>query len=333
MKSASLLLLALNALFVFGNLNFAGDAQAQTFPSKPIVLVEPYPTGGISADIAKLVGQSLATNLKQAVLVENLGGEGGAIAVQKVLDAPSDGHMLLQATPSELVLVPFANKNVKFKSEDFRMVQFVANIPLVIVARKGLEANNADELAVLARRAAALGRPLVYASSGVGSYNHVLGNHISRKINALMLHAPYLSTAQVVKGLIDEQVDIVVAPYNEATIALHTSGKVKFIAALSAQRQPAIPDIPAVDEGAALKGCHQSIWFAYFVKKDTPEPIVQVLHKALSQTLGNATMSTTLVSKSSIVPAPLSLAEASKKYTAEIVKFRAMAKSMRLDPP
>jgi tripartite-type tricarboxylate transporter receptor subunit TctC len=330
MKFPYLLALVLNTIVVYGCSVALDTSQAQTFPSKPIVLVEPYPEGGISADIAKLVGQSLATNLQQTVFVENLGGESGALAVQKVLDAPSDGHMLLQATPSELVLVPFANKNVKFKSEDFRMVQFVANIPLVIVARKGLEANNADELAVLARRAAALGRPLVYASSGLGSYNHVLGNHISRKINAPMFHAPYLSTAQVVKALLDEQADIIVAPYNDATIALHTSGKVKFIAALSAQRQPALLDVPAVDEGAALKGCHQSIWFAYFVKKDTPEPIVQVLHKALSQTLGNARMSTTLVSKSSIVPPPLSLAGASKKYTAEIIRFRAMAKSMSL---
>jgi tripartite-type tricarboxylate transporter receptor subunit TctC len=330
MKFPYLLALVLNTIVVYGCSVALDTSQAQTFPSKPIVLVGTYPAGGISADIAKLVGQSLTTNLKQAVLAENLGGEGGAIAVQKVLDAPADGHMLLQATPSELVLVPFANKNVKFKSEDFRMVQFGANTPLVIVARKGLEANNADELAVLARRAAALGRPLVYASSGIGGYNHVLGNHISRKINAPMLHAPYISFAQVVIGLMDEQVDIVVAPYNEATIALHTSGKIKFIAALSAKRQPAIPDIPAVDEGVVLKGCHQNIWFAYFVKKDTPEPIVQVLHKALSQTLGNARMSTTLVSKSSIVPPPLSLAGASKKYTAEIIRFRAMAKSMSL---
>ena len=332
MKFPYLLALVINTLLFYGCSVALDNSQAQTFPSKPIVLVEPYPAGGVSADIAKLVGESLAAHIKQAVLVENLGGGSGAIAVQKVLDAPADGHMLLQATPSELVLVPFANKNIKFKSEDFRMVQFIANIPLVIVARKGLEADNADELAMLARRFAALGRPLVYGSSGLGSYNHVLGNHISKKMNAPMLHAPYLSAAQVVKGLIDEQIDIIVAPYNEATIALHTSGKVKFIAALSAQRQPAIPNIAAVDEGVALKGCHQSIWFAYFVKKDTPEPIVQVLHKALSQTLGNAKMSTTLVSKSSIVPPPLSLAEASKKYTAEIVKFRAMAKSMRLDP-
>jgi tripartite-type tricarboxylate transporter receptor subunit TctC len=333
MKLRYLLALALNAILVYGCPVALDSSQAQTFPSKPIVLIGPYPEGGVSASIAKHVGASLSSTLQQAVLVENLGGESGATAVQKVLNAPSDGHTLLQASPSELVLVPFANKNAKFKSEDLRMVQFVANTPLVIVARKGLEANNADELVVLARRSAALGRPLVYASSGVNSYGHMLGSHISKEMNTPMLHAPYPNTAQVVKGLLDEQIDFVITAYNESQIPLHTSGKVKIIAALSAQRQPALPDVPAVDEGVMLKGYHHSTWFAYFVKKDTPEPIVQVLHKALSQTLGNPTMSTTLVSKSSIVPPPLSLADANKKYAAEIIKFRAMSKSMRLDPP
>ena len=328
MNPLRLLLLALNTLFVFGNLIFVGGSQAQNFPSKPIVLIGPYADGGVSASIARHVGASLSGALKQTVLVENLGGESGVTAIQKVLNAASDGHTLLQASPSELVLVPFANKNAKFKSEDFRMVQFIVNTPLVIVARKGLDANNADELALLARRSAALGRPLVYASSGVSSYGHMLGSHISRQMNAPMLHAPYPNTAQVVKGLIDEQVDIVISAYNDSQLVLHTSGKVKIIAALSAQRQPAIPDVPSVDEGVMLKGYHHSTWFAYFVKKDTPEPIVQVLHKALSQTLGETTISTTLVSKSSIVPPPISLAEASKKYTAEIVKFRAIAKSI-----
>ncbi len=267
MKPSPVLLLVLNTLFVFGSLVFAGGSQAQTFPSKPIVLIGPYPEGGVSASIAKHVGASLSSTLKQTVLVENLGGESGVTAVQKVLNAPSDGHTLLQASPSELVLVPFVNKNAKFKSEDFRMVQFVVDTPLIIVARKGLDANNADELAVLARRSAALGRPLVYASSGVSSYGHMLGSHISRQINAPMLHAPYPNTAQVVKGLVDEQIDFVITAYNDSQLALHTSGKVKIIAALSAQRQPAIPDVPSVDEGVMLKGYHHSTWFAYFVKK------------------------------------------------------------------
>jgi tripartite-type tricarboxylate transporter receptor subunit TctC len=332
MKYSSRLLLALSALFLLGNLAFIGALQAQDFPNKPITLVSPYPANGMAEAIAKLVGKPLEERLKQTVLIENLSGASGTTAVQKVLDAPSDGYTLLQATPSELVLVPFANKNVKFKSEDFRMLQFVANTPLVIVARKGLEANNADELAVLARRAAALNRPLVYASMGQNSFNHILGNHLSKRINAPMLHAPYRGASDMLKGLSQEQIDIIVVPYDHSIIALHTSGQVKFIAALSAQRQPALPDVPAVDEGVALKGCYQSLWFAYFVKKDTPEPIVQVLHKALSQTLGNPTMSTALVSKSSIVPPPLSLADANKKYAAEIIKFRAMAKSMSLDP-
>lgn len=307
-------------------------ATAQTFPAKPVTLMVPYPAGGVSDVIARLVSQPLAASLKQPVLVENLGGASGAIAAQKVLDAPSDGYMVFQGSPNELILAGMANKAIKFKSEDFRMVQFIADAPLVIIARKGLEANSADELVALARRAAAGGKSLTYASVGIGSFYHLLGDQLSKKINAPMLHVPYKGAADIVKDLLGEQVDIFISPYAAPHIAMHNTGKIKFIAAVSAKRQPTIPNVPSVDEGIALKGFHQSIWTGYFVKKDTPEPVVQALHKSLSETLGDAKLKATLEAQSAIVPAPLSLTDASKKYTAGIAEFRAIAKSMKLEP-
>jgi tripartite-type tricarboxylate transporter receptor subunit TctC len=332
MKFSSRLLLVLNALAVFGNLIFVGVLQAQEFPSKPVTLVSPYPAGGLAEAIAKLVSKPLEAKLKQAVFIENLGGESGAIALQKMLDAPADGYMVLQGSQSELILALSANKAAKFKSEDFQMVQFVADMPMVIIARKGLDANNADELALLGRRAAARGKPLVYASLGDGTFNHFLGNYVSKKMNVPMLHAPYTSAPEVLKGLLSEQVDIVVAPYTAAQIALHDTGEIKFISALSANRQPTIPNVASVDEGFVLKGCYQSLWTGYFVKKGTPETLVQVLHKALSDTLNDPQMISKLVSQGAIISPSLSLDDVNKKYAAEIIKFRAMAQSMSLEP-
>lgn len=325
MKFAQRILIA-----AFGFTAFA--AAAQTFPTKPVTLMVPYPAGGVSDVIARLVSQPLAASLKQPVLVENLGGASGAIAAQKVLDAPSDGYVVFQGSPNELILAGLANKAIKFKSEDFRMVQFIADAPLVIMARKGLEANSADELVALARRAAASGKSLTYASVGIGSFYHLLGDQLSKKINAPMLHVPYKGFGDIVKDLLGEQVDIMITPYAAPHIAMHNMGKIKFIAAVSAKRQPTIPNVPSVDEGIALKGFHQSIWTGYFVKKDTPEAIVTALHKSLSDTLGDAKLKATLEAQSAIVPAPISLAEASKKYTAGIATFRAIAKSMDLQP-
>jgi tripartite-type tricarboxylate transporter receptor subunit TctC len=229
-------------------------------------------------------------------------------------------------------LTPLVNKAVKFKSEDFRMVQFIADAPMVIIARKGLEANTADELVALARRAAAGGKSLTYASVGIGSFYHLLGDQLSQKINAPMLHVPYKGGADVVKDLLGEQVDIFITPYAAPHIAMHNTGKIKFIAAISAKRQATIPNVPSVDEGIALKGFHHTIWTGYFVKKDTPEPIVATLHKALSETLGDAKMKASLEAQSAVVPAPISIADASKKYADGIKQFRAIAKSMNLQP-
>jgi len=319
-------------LLVAGSSLVAIPASAQTFPTKPVTVMVPYPAGGVSDVIARLVSQPLAASLKQPVLVDNLGGASGAIAAQKVLDAPSDGYMVFQGSPNELILAGLANKAVKFKSEDFRMVQFIADAPLVIIARKGLEANNADELVALARRAAASGKSLTYASVGVGSFYHLLGDQLSQKINTPMLHIPYKGAADVVKDLLGEQVDIFISPYAAPHIAMQSAGKLKFIAAISPKRQATIPNVPSVDEGVALKGFHHSIWTGYFVKKDTPEPVVQALHKALSDTLGDPKLKATLEAQSAIVPAPLSLTDASKKYAAGITQFRAIAKSMHLQP-
>ena len=332
MKLSPFSILLFNTLFIIGNLAFINTSQAQGFPNKSITLVSPYAGGGIAEAIAKLVSSSLEANLKQAVAIENLGGDNSAKALQKILNAPADGSLVLQGTPSELILAPSISKTPSFKSEDFRMVQFVADMPMVIVARKSLEANDADELTLLARRAAAHGKPLVYASLGEGTFNHFLGSYISKKINATMLHAPYRSAPDIINGLLSAQIDIVVAPYTADQIALHNSGKIKFISVLAANRQSVIPDVSSVDEGFALRGSYQSLWIGYFVKKETPEPLVHVLHKALSDTLNSPQVISKLLSQGAIISPSLSLDDVNKKYAAEIVKFRAMAKSMDPEP-
>ncbi|MGH8804939.1 MAG: tripartite tricarboxylate transporter substrate-binding protein, partial [Polaromonas sp.] len=116
---------------LLASLLLAGAAvAADPFPSKPVMLMVPYPAGGLSDVIARTVNTALARQLGQPVLVENLGGVSGAIAAQKVLSAPSDGYYIFQGSPNELILSPLANAAVKFKSEDFRLVQMIAVAPM-----------------------------------------------------------------------------------------------------------------------------------------------------------------------------------------------------------
>src|SRR5574343_993226 len=126
----------------------------------------PYPAGGLSDVVARIVNQPLGKALGQQVIVENLGGVSGALDSNKVLHAPSDGQYLFQGSPNELILAPLANAAVKFKSEDFRLVQRIGVSPIAILARPGLPAKNTDELVALAKQSAAEATPLPYATVG-----------------------------------------------------------------------------------------------------------------------------------------------------------------------
>jgi tripartite-type tricarboxylate transporter receptor subunit TctC len=312
--------------------SLAASAQA-AYPNKPVSIMVPYPAGGLSDLIARMVNVPLAAKLgSQPVLVENLGGASGAIAAQKVLDAPADGYYMFQGSPNELILAGLANKAVKFKPEDFRAISITGTTPLAIIARKDLPANSADELVVLARKAAREGKPLTYASVGVGSFYHLIGEDLSKKINAPMLHVPYKGGADVVRDLVGQQVDIFITPYAKPQIEMAKAGRLKFITALTPKRQPLIPDVQAVDEGVALKGYYQTIWSGYFVKKGTPDAIAQQLNTALAAITTEPKFIEALAQQNQIIDKPQTLAEAAKSYAAGTKQFKDIAKAINLQP-
>ena len=113
----------------------AGGAAAQTFPSKPVTLLVPYPAGGLSDVIARMVERPLARAVGRNVLVENLGGASGSIGAQKVLNAPADGHLVYQGSPNELILAPLALRSIRYRAEDWRMVQMIGSFPMAVLAR------------------------------------------------------------------------------------------------------------------------------------------------------------------------------------------------------
>lgn len=315
---------------LLSSLLLAGTAvAADPFPSKPVVMMVPYPAGGLSDAIGRLVNNPLSRQLGQPVPVENLGGVSGAIAAQKVLGAPADGHYLFQGSPNELILAPLANAAVKFKSEDFRLVQMIGVAPMVILARKDLPANTADELAALARS-----QSLTYGSVGVGSLYHVLGEHMAQTLGAKMLHVPYKGGAPLMQDLGGGQLDFVILPVSQQQIALAEQGRIKIIASINATRTDlaALKSIPTVNEGKLLKGFNFSTWTGYFVRKDTPEEVVQRLGKALGAVLSESAVRTQLEAQNMLVAQPMTLAEASKAYEAETARFRAIAKAINLQP-
>jgi tripartite-type tricarboxylate transporter receptor subunit TctC len=308
----------------------AGSALAQTYPTKPVSLLVPYPAGGLSDVIARRVNVLLGKSLGQPVLVDNLGGASGGIAAQKTLNAPSDGYILFQGSPNELIFAPLA---VKYKSEDFRQIHRIGMAPMAILARPGLPASNADELAALIAKAAKDGKPLTYASVGIGSFYHLLGEQMSKVLGVPMTHVPYKGGADAIKDLLADQVDIYMSPYGAPYVELAKQNKLKFVAALSPGRGPLMPQLPStIESKGPLSKFTAEIGTGYFVKRDTPEPIVQTLHKAVQSVLGDADFKAGMVALGQELSPLQSLAQADKAFTDETAQYRAIAKSINLQP-
>ena len=318
------------AVFLSGVL-LASAACAQAFPNKPVTLLVPYPAGGLSDVIARTVNAPLGKALGQPVIVENLGGASGGIAAQKVLNAPSDGYLLFQGSPNELILAPLALSSVKYKSEDFRQIHRIALAPMAIIARGDIPANNADELVAYAMKVAKEGKPMTYASVGVGSLYHLLGEQMSKMIGVPMLHIPYKGFADGLKDLMGNQVDIFITPYGAPQVALAKDKKIKFIAATSPGAHPLLPQLGRTsDSKSALKNFTSEIGTGYFVKRDTPEPIVQAMHKGLQAVLGDAEYLSRMAALGQLASPLQTLDVANKAFVDETTQYRAIAKAINL---
>jgi len=309
-----------------------GLAQAQS--NKPMNLMVPYPAGGLSDAIARIVERPLGRALNQMVIVENLGGVGGALGAQKVLGAPADGQFLYQGSPNELILAPLALQAVKYKAEDFRFVQMIGTWPLAVLARPGLNVNTVDELVELAKKSSAAGKPLTYGSVGVGSLYHVLGAHFAQKIGAEMVHIPYKGMAPLLQDMGGNAVDVSFLVVGEQTIGLADAGRLKVLATLAPSGKveaPFLAKYPSINDSKSIKDFAFNTWTGYFVRKDTPEVVVQQLNKALTSVMGDGEAKAGLTKIGGSIPTMLSLAEADKEYAAQTARFRAIARSIKLE--
>ncbi|CAN7212609.1 tripartite tricarboxylate transporter substrate binding protein [Variovorax sp. LjRoot290] len=317
-------------LLLAGLMLAASTAFAQTYPTKPVSLMVPYPAGGPSDAAARIFTVPLGKELGQQVVVENLGGVSGAMAAQKVLAAPADGYYIFQGSPNEVILSPLANAAVKLKAEDFRLVHPVTDAVMVFVARKDLPANTVDELIALARKSG--DAPLSYGSVGVGSLYHLILESVQQQAGIKLMHAPYKGNAPLLQDIGGGQVDFAVLVYSAAMGALAEQGRLKVIGQLGAQRSELLKNVPAVSEGKELKNFSYKIWSGFMVPKNTPEEVVQRLHKAIGATLKDPAVRAQLAAQTQVASAPMSLAESAKFFEAETARYRNIAKSINLQP-
>ena len=313
-----------------GLLFSASAAMAQGWPAKPVSLMVPYPAGGPSDAIARILFNPLGKELGQQVLVENMGGVSGALAAQKVLAAPADGYTIFQGSPNEVILSPLANAAVKLKAEDFRLVHPVADAVMVFVTRKDLAVNSVDELIALAHKSA--DRPLTYGSVGIGSLYHLILENVQATTGVKLAHVPYKGNAPLLQDIAGGQVDFAVLVYSAAMGALAEQGRLKVIGQLGAQRSELLKNVPAASEGQALKNFSYKIWTGFMVPKSTPEDVVVRLHAVIGKTRQDPALRGQLAAQTQVASAPMTLAESAKFFEAETARYRAIARQIQLQP-
>ena len=275
----------LAAALLAAGISATGPASAQTYPSRPITLVVPYPPGGATDAIARIVQDSMSQSLGQQIVIENIGGAGGMIAAGRAARAAPDGYTLLLhqvALAAGMTLY----SNLAFDAEkDFVTIGPVNTSATTIAARPTLPPNN---MAELVRWMKEPGQNAKIAHAGVGSFAHLCGVLFAQEVGATVTQVPYRGAGPALNDLLAGHADL---GCQSAAVAgpLIKAGKLKGYAILGKSRFAGLPDVPTTAE-AGYKKLDLGFWHILFSPAGTPRPIVDRLNAALRHALADATV-------------------------------------------
>jgi tripartite-type tricarboxylate transporter receptor subunit TctC len=271
----------------------AGAARAQRFSSRPITIVVPYPAGGPVDVTARLIAQSVGGALVQPIAVDNRGGGAGVIGSIAVARAEPDGHTLILGTNQTHATNQSLLKNCPYDAvKDFTPVAGIADIPHVLVVRRGLQAASVADLVALAKKAPG---DLNYASTGVGSASHLAAELFKIKAGLDLQHIPFRGSAPMTPELLAGRVDITFATL-PSVISYIDAGVIHALAVASPKRAARLPNLPTLVE-AGVPGVEADAWFALFAPAKTPPPIIEKIYGAVSNALGSQAGSKSLATQ------------------------------------
>ena len=256
--------------------------QAQDkFPDRPIMFVVPFPPGGPTDAMARILATELTRELGQAVVVENRAGAGGNIGADFVARANPDGYTIMFGTSGPLAINHSLYKGLKYDPRtSFEPVIYVGYLPNILVVRPGLGVNSVQEL--IAKEKAKPGA-LNFASSGNGASSHLAGVLFNGMAGTQLVHVPYKGTGPALNDLLGGQVDMTFTDILTAMPYIK-SDKVKALGVATAKRSSAMPDIPTIAE-QGVKGYDVSVFFGVVAPKGTPADRIKVLNQAFSRAL------------------------------------------------
>jgi tripartite-type tricarboxylate transporter receptor subunit TctC len=258
-------------------------AIAQDYPSRPITLVVAYPPGGSVDLIARLVAPHLAERLGQRVIVENIGGASGIIATTKVITAAPDGYTLQLGSGREINIAKLINPNVAYEwRRDLSPISLAATTPMVLVGGPKLKAEGTiDDLLAAARV-----KPgqITYATSGIGSPQHLVGELIKIRSGVDITHVAYKGGTAGIMEVLGGHVDLSIIVLSSALPYIN-AGKLKAFGVSEAKRSPVAPNIPALAETTSLADVDIGIWFGLLAPAKVPDALLQRLNEYFIEAL------------------------------------------------
>lgn len=302
------------------------------FPSKPITMLVAFPPGGPADVLARAMQPTMSRLLGQPFIVENVPGAGGALAVQRLLSRPADGHTLIMGSPNEAILAPLSNASAKYQPEQMALLAPISTHPLVVMARNDLPYASLEQIIAAGKRADT--ERLTFGSPGHGSMYHIVSEYIAQTTGAKLLHVPYKGASPMMQDLAGQQIDITILPNLGGSTQLLESRKIKAINVLDTQRMSTLPDVAAITEsGLRVKTeLVHSIWLAVMARDGIPAERVRVLLAASQAAIQSPEMASALKASGAEPMKPQSLATSAKFYAVETAKFKQMAASIKLTP-
>jgi tripartite-type tricarboxylate transporter receptor subunit TctC len=262
---------------------FCFSAEAQnTWPARPVKMVIPFPAGGPTDVMTRVLSEKLTHALGQPVVVENKPGAGGAIGADFVAKSAPDGYTFVMATGSTHSVGPYLGKVPYDPVKDFTPVIYVGYATNILLVSPVLGVNNVRELIELAKKTPG---GLNYSTSGIGSVAHLTSEMFAKQAGIKLVHVPYKGTQQSIPDLASGQVALLFD--NVLTGKTHVDSKrLKGIAISSLKRSSIVPDIPTIDE-SGLPGFESWNWFGIFGPANTPRPIVERLNAEMNRILAD----------------------------------------------
>ena len=257
-------------------------ASAQDFPNKPIKLIVPFPPGGPNDIIARVVGQRMSELIKQPIVIENRGGQGGVLGTDAIAKAAPDGYTIGIVSASSLVINP-TMENVPYDvARDFAPVTLVTTVPEMLVVASNVAARDMGELVALARSQPG---KLNFASAGVGGLPHLAGELFKLTAKIDIVHVPYRGAAPAINDLLGQQVQM--AFLDLPVILPHIkSGMLRPIALGAPKRAPTSPEVPTTAE-VGMPDLLIENWYGMIAPAGTPANIVNLLNRVTNEAMSD----------------------------------------------